>query len=67
MINVRFATGKRKDIPAIVWDTTVESAGDDLPAMPRNFESWLDAAHDITDDWFFKMIEGELERRFSGE
>lgn len=67
MINVRFATGRKKDMPAIVWDTTVESAGDDLPEMPKDFESWLDAAHDITDDWFFKMIEGELERRFSGE
>jgi len=67
MINVRFATGKKKDVPAIVWETTVESAGDDLPQMPKDFENWLDAAHEITDDWFFKMIEGELERRFSGE
>lgn len=67
MINIRFATGKKKDAPAIVWETTVESAGNDLPEMPKDFEHWLDVAHEITDDWFFKMIEGELERRFSGE
>ncbi|GBD96922.1 MAG TPA: TIGR04255 family protein [Nitrospirae bacterium] len=67
IINVRFATGRKKDMHAIVWDTTVESAGDDLPEVPKDFEVWFDAAHDITDDWFFKMIEGELERRFSDE
>lgn len=67
IINVRFATGQKKNRPAIVWETTVESAGDVLPEMPKAFEGWLDGAHAITDDWFFKMIEGELERRFSGE
>lgn len=67
LINIRFATGQKCNAPAVVWETTVESAGDDLPDMPKAFEGWLDAAHEITDDWFFKMIEGELERRFSGE
>ncbi|MBI5344411.1 MAG: TIGR04255 family protein [Deltaproteobacteria bacterium] len=67
IINVRFATGQKGSTPALVWETTVQSAEDDLPEMPKDFEGWLDAAHEITDDWFFKMIEGELERRFSGE
>lgn len=67
MVTVRFATGQRDGAPAVIWETTVESAGEDLPEMPTSFESWIDAAHEITDDWFFKMIEGELERRFSGE
>jgi uncharacterized protein (TIGR04255 family) len=35
--------------------------------MPKGFANWIDAAHAITDDWFFKLIEGELERRFSGD
>lgn len=67
IINVRFATGQRGNAPAVVWETTVESAREDLPEMPEGFEGWFDAAHDIANDWFFKMIEGELERRFSGE
>lgn len=67
LISVRFATGQRNNVPAVIWETTVESKGDNLPEMPKDFERWLDAAHDITDDWFFKMIEGDLERRFSGE
>lgn len=64
---VRFATGQKKNKPAVVWETTVETVKDGLPEMPKGFEVWLDGANVITEDWFFKMIAGELERRFSGE
>lgn len=67
LISIRFATGQKNNEPAVVWETTVESVGNDLPQMPTSFEDWLNAAHKITDDWFFKMIAGEFERRFSGE
>jgi uncharacterized protein (TIGR04255 family) len=67
LITIRFATGQKSNTPSIIWETTVETAGDDLPDMPKAFESWFDAAYRITDNWFFKMIEGELERRFAGE
>jgi uncharacterized protein (TIGR04255 family) len=66
-MGIRVATGQKNNIPAIVWETIIESAGDDLPSMPTDFSNWIDAAHEITDDWFFKMIEGELERRFLDE
>lgn len=67
MVNIRFANGQKNNMPAIVWETIVESAGEDLPEIPSAFETWLDEAHEISGDWFFKMIEGELKRRFSGE
>ena len=67
LINIRFATGQKSNVPSVVWEITVESVGDDLPELPKAFEAWIGTAHDLTDDWFFKMIEGELERRFSGE
>ncbi|MGI6139109.1 MAG: TIGR04255 family protein [Candidatus Hydrogenedentales bacterium] len=67
LITIRFATGQNHNSPAVVWETTVESAGVDVPEMPKKFDDWINAAHKITDDWFFKMIEGELERKFSGE
>lgn len=67
LVNIRFATAQKNNIPAVVWETIVESIGEDLPEMPKSFDAWLDSAHDITDDWFFKMIEGELQRSFSGE
>jgi len=66
-IITRFATGHKSNKPAVVWETIVESAHEDLPEMPKEFETWIDTAHDITSAWFFKMIEGELKRRFSGE
>jgi len=65
IINIRFATGQRGGNRSIIWETTFESAGEDVPEMPNAFEQWVEDAHRITDDWFFKMIEGELERRFS--
>lgn len=67
MVTLRFSSGQKDRHPAIVWETIIESAGQDLPAMPDCFQDWIDSAHDVTDDWFFKLIAGELERRFSGE
>jgi uncharacterized protein (TIGR04255 family) len=66
-VHISFATGQKEDKPAILWETTVQSAGDAVPNMPEGFPEWVDAAHEITDDWFFKLIEGELERRFESE
>jgi uncharacterized protein (TIGR04255 family) len=59
--------GQKDDQTAIIWDTSVQSAGDDVPPLPQGFSQWVDAAHTVTGDWFFKLIEGELERSFSGE
>lgn len=65
-IILRFAMGEHKGQPALVWETQVQTSGDRVPGMPASFSKWLDEAHDLTDEWFFKMIEGELERRFAG-
>lgn len=67
IINVKFATGQKEGQPAIIWESTVQSTGDDLPSLPDAFGKWFEEAHKLTDDWFFKLIEGDLERRFSGE
>jgi uncharacterized protein (TIGR04255 family) len=67
IVSARFATGQRKGSPALIWETLVQSIGNDIPAMPEGFVTWIDAAHGITDDWFFKLIEGDLERQFNGE
>lgn len=66
-IILRFATGARKEERSVVWETAVQSTTQDLPSLPRGFKAWASAAHAITDDWFFKLIEGELERKFAGE
>ncbi len=66
-VHVGFATGRKRDRPAILWETAVASAGGDVPAVPEGFPQWLAAAHDITHDWFFKLIAGDLERSFAGD
>ena len=67
LMTVRFSSGQKDARPALLWETLVESKGNDVPTMPRGFANWIDAAHTITDEWFFKLIEGELERRFSSD
>jgi uncharacterized protein (TIGR04255 family) len=66
-ILIRFGSGKHSDKPALIMETAVQSSSDDLPKMPDRFEEWVEASHKLTDDWFFKFIEGELYRRFAGE
>ena len=67
LITLRFATGRHKEKPAVIWETLVQTGSEHIPTIPDGFSEWLGKAHDLIDDWFFNMIEGELERRFSGE
>lgn len=64
---VCFATGERSGRPILVWETVVASSEKQIPSMPDGFERWLTEAHNITHDWFFKLIGGDLERQFSGQ
>lgn len=67
LVTLRFAVGQRSGNPALIWETLVQASLERMPAIPEGFSKWLEKAHDLTDDWFFKLIDGELERRFSGE
>lgn len=62
--HLRFVQEKRKDTDALIWETQVQSIGDDAPKVKNEITTWVKEAHELTDDWFFKMIEGELLRRF---
>lgn len=64
-IRLRFARGKRRGSEALIWETVVQSVSkDEVPQLPSGIADWVENAHNITDDWFFKLIEGELLRRF---
>ena len=63
-IHLRFFRGKMKNIDALIWETIVQSMDDDAPKNLEEIKKWVDEAHNLTDNWFFKMIEGELLRRF---
>ena len=56
-----------KNRPALIWETLAQATNEHIPVLPEGFPTWLEKAHDLTDDWFFKIIEGELKERFSGE
>ena len=63
-VHLRFARGKRQNVDALIWETHVQSVGEDSPKTKDQISTWVIKAHTLTDDWFFKMIEGELLRRF---
>lgn len=65
VVLIRFATGHKNKLPALIWELIFETHQDDLPALPHGFAAWMTAAHQILEDWFFKLIAGKLERRFS--
>jgi len=61
---LRFVRGKREDKDALIWETQVQSIGDDAPKLRDEITAWVKEAHELTHDWFFKIIDGELLRRF---
>jgi len=67
VMTIRLAMGKHYDKPALIWETLVQTSPDQAPIAQGAFSEWLVRAHDLTDDWFFKLIEGDLERRFSSD
>lgn len=64
VIHLRFIRGKKESADSLIWETMVQSTSEKVPLMRENMTGWLDDAHNLTDDWFFKLIKGELERRF---
>ncbi len=63
-VHLKFIQGKIKNVDALIWETMLQSVGDGAPKAKEGVATWVKEAHDLTDDWFFKMIEGELLRRF---
>lgn len=63
--HLRFVSGKKeKDIDALIWETQVQSINGDVPKVKDQIINWGIEAHELADDWFFKMIEGDLLGRF---
>lgn len=65
MIHLRFLRGKKQDKDALIWETMVQSLNMKASLASEMIGLWISDAHDLTDDWFFKLIEGKLESRFS--
>jgi uncharacterized protein (TIGR04255 family) len=63
-VTVKFGRGLVKEKEAFILETFVSSSKEELPELAKEFSSWLIHAHTITDDWFFKLIDGELLHQF---
>ena len=64
-IGLKFAMGQSGQTPAVILETRMFSQNDQIPTIPVGISDWLDDAHDLTGDWFFKLIDGDLLERFS--
>jgi uncharacterized protein (TIGR04255 family) len=63
-VQVKFARGTLREKNVLLWETLVSSTDAELPELPKGFSEWLSSAHAITEEWFFKLIDGELLRQF---
>lgn len=61
---LRFSQGQKSGNNALIWEIQIIASKDDLPGSKSSILIWADEAHNLTHDWFFKMIEGELLERF---
>jgi len=62
----KFNSGKRHANPALIFEIWFVSRGQQIPQMPEGFRDWANAAHALIERSFFQLIEGELEKEFSG-
>ena len=67
MFTLKIATGQNKQQKAIIMETIVHSIDEDIPSNVSEIPGWVNSAHQIIHDWFFRIIEGDLEKEFNSE
>src|SRR5436189_250832 len=63
---LKFGTGQKESNPVLILDLQFSSKDSEVPQVSQGFEEWIATAHKIVEDTFFSLIEGDLEREFSG-
>ena len=63
-LRIRLTRGKHQDSDALILEMVLISENADALDMPTGFAGWLDAAHNVIHDTFFRMIKGDLEDQF---
>jgi uncharacterized protein (TIGR04255 family) len=64
VVVLNFSVGEANGQRALLWETQIQSAEADVPALD-GLEPWLQRAHDVSRAWFFTLIEGKLEAEFN--
>ncbi|MBP1468897.1 TIGR04255 family protein [Candidatus Chloroploca sp. M-50] len=65
VLQLRFTRGERENKSALIWETVFSTQGPSTPQSPEQIIAWADQAHQLTSDWFFKIIDGELLAKFA--
>lgn len=60
VLHFRLIKGKSDDKDAIIWETNIHSEGKEVPVVPDGFPKWLEAAHVVAEEWFFRLVEYNL-------
>ena len=55
-VSLKIALGTLEGRPAYVWEISTQTSQAHVPALPSDCSEWLEKAHDLTDDWFFKTL-----------
>jgi uncharacterized protein (TIGR04255 family) len=63
LVVLKIGSGEVSGQKRLVWETLVQSAGEDVPPL-EELESWLERAHSVARSWFFTLIEGRLEASY---
>ena len=67
-VSLRFVTGYLNQTePVVITEAKVLSNATQVPELPAGFELWLEDAHDLAHDWFFKLIKGKLLQAYEGK
>lgn len=62
---LQIATGKQEGENAVIVQLSVRN-DEEVPQSADAFSKWLTEAHDLIENWFFALIEGDLEKSFAG-
>jgi len=63
-MDIRIRRGKRLESDVLIWETIFKSKGEDAPKSEEEINVWVNDSHRLTDDWFFKLIQGDLLKEF---
>jgi uncharacterized protein (TIGR04255 family) len=61
-----FASGESDNRTGILWQLIIRTHPDFVPNSAEGIISWVNDAHGVVDDWFFKLARGELMKTFDG-
>lgn len=64
VIQMRIFKGKPRSPDAILLETVVGLADENIPQEKNDIFDWVKSAHELIHKWFFKIIDGDLRRRF---